>query len=83
MGRDQLSRGALLPQLPGLIVRASWTSRCFAAEPTAGRPVDDTSQVAFKENTRLAGTVLPRATWAPMLNPSTLRSVPRIWGHVA
>jgi hypothetical protein len=32
-------------------------------------------------NTWPAGTVLPRATWAPMLNPRTLRSVPRIWGH--
>jgi hypothetical protein len=50
MGRDQPGRGAPLPHLPGLVVGASWTSRCFAAELTASRPVDDTSQVAFKEN---------------------------------
>jgi hypothetical protein len=79
VARHQPGRGAPLPQLPGQVVGVLDSS--VAAEPT-GRRVDDTSRVAAcKENTRPAGTILPRATWAPMLNPSTLRSVPRIWGH--
>jgi hypothetical protein len=50
--RDQPGRGAPLPQLPGQVVGVLDGLRCVvAAEPTAGRPVDDTSRVAFKENT--------------------------------
>jgi hypothetical protein len=83
--RDQPGRGAPLPQLPGQVVGASWTdSGVLPPSSPVGRRVDDTSRVAAcKENTRPAGMVLPRATWAPMLNPRTLRSVPGIWGHVA
>jgi hypothetical protein len=82
-GRSAWPWSTVLPQLLGQVVGAFWTSRCFAAELTAGRGglMIRAESPARKKHPAGRHAVLPRATWAPMLNPSTLRSVPRIWGR--
>jgi hypothetical protein len=59
----------------------SWTPRCCCrrAHRSVGGLMIRAESPA--RNTRPAGTVLPRATWSPMLNPRILRSVPGIWGR--
>jgi hypothetical protein len=78
--RDQPGRGAPLPQLLGQVVGVLDGLRCCRrAHRSVGGLMIRAESPARKIPGRPAWYC--RATWAPMLNPRTLRSVPRIWGR--
>jgi hypothetical protein len=66
--RDQPGRGAPLPQLPGQVMGVlDFAVLMLPSPPPVGGLMTRAESPASKTPGRPAGTVLSRATWAPML----------------